>query len=75
MIKFRSYTHSVMINYFNNIILILLCTLSAYAINEICGDVTYVVGVIFMLYFTFNSWYKILNPVNWHRNCWYNGGK
>jgi hypothetical protein len=55
--------------------MILLCTLSAYALNEIYGHVTYAVGVMLILYFTFESWCKILNPVNWYKNCWYNGGK
>lgn len=75
MIKINSYTHSVMINLFDNLIVAMFAAFAAFAVNEAFGFVVYGFVSVFLIYITTTSWQKIINPMNWYKNCWYNGGK
>lgn len=75
MLKFDSYSHSVMINFFEKIMIIAITSATAYYIDEMFGNVVYVPAALYMLYVTLTAWGKLFNPLNWDKNCWYNGGK
>jgi len=75
MIKIDSYAHSVMMNFFERVMIAAVATAAAYYVNESFGDVVYLPGVLYMLYVLTSAWQKIINPLNWYKNCWYKGGK
>jgi hypothetical protein len=75
MIEINSYTHSVMINFFDNMLVAMFAAFAAYAVDETFGHVVYALVSIFLIYLTTTSWQKIINPMNSYKNCWYKGGK
>lgn len=75
MIEIRSYISSLMINCFDKSIVIILCVMSSYTVNETFGDIMYGIGTIFICYITYGVWPKIMHEPNWYKNCWYNKGK
>lgn len=75
MFKFDSYAHSVMINFFEKILITSVIIVAAYYINEMFGDIVYIPGAIYMAYTVFDAMHKVLDTNNWDKNCWYKGGK
>jgi len=75
MIKLCSYSHSVMINFFDKTLVAIFAALAAYVVDETFGHVVYGFVSVFLIYVTITSWHKMINPINWYKNCWYKGGK
>ena len=75
MIQLNSYGHSVMINFFESLLIALFASFTAYMVDEAFGNIVYPLVSIYLLWAMYNVWGKVIDPNKWNLNCWHNGGK
>ncbi len=74
-IKIDTYSHKIIMNFFEMMILVCLCILtSIYILGEIGVFIAFI-AIIYMLYNASKSFYKIISIEALYKNCWWEPDK